>query len=185
VYDPDVARCTGYLLVLLAPLAMGSDCEGNACPPAAPPMSAARAKEIDPAIVTGLAVSTTHVFGDCRPGDPAASVSVCGMSTGPCARERAPLRVFVVPVNVSVAIGEQCAPAFSVDDTSAPAAFDGYASDLGELVVPLESGRYTLFISADDRCAVCALSEEGGACTVDIQSGVVTVRELVLDRSTH
>ncbi len=172
-------------LVLLTPLAAGGSCEIQTCPPADPPMTPARAKEIDPTIDTGLAVSTTHVFGDCRAMDSAPSTGRCGGSDGRCAREREPLRVQIVPVNVSVPIAPACAPAFDVDDLSQVAVFDGDASDRGELVIRLDPGRYTLYVSADDRCAVCALTDEGGACSVAITRDSVLVRELVLDQSSH
>ena len=179
-----VARCTRLALALLAPLLIGADCAGSTCPPAAPPMSAARAKEIDPTIETGLAVSTTHVFGDCRPAEPTEPASTCN-TDGPCARERQALRVLVVPVNVSVPIAPACDPTLAVEDASAASIFDGRASEDGELVVALDPGRYTLLISSDDRCALCALAEEGGACTIDITAGNVTIRDLVLDRSSR
>jgi hypothetical protein len=172
------------MLLVLAPALLGADCgAGIACPPAAPPMTSARAKEIDPGVETGIAVSTTHVFGDCRPGDPEAP-SACG-DTDLCARRREALRVFVVPVNVSMPVAERCDPALSVEDAAEVAVFAGSASDQGELVISLEPGRYTLLVSADDRCAVCGLLEEGGACTADVERGKITVRDLVLDRSTH
>jgi hypothetical protein len=179
-----VARCTRLALGLLAPLLMGADCPGSTCPPAAPPMSSARAKEIDPTIETGLAVSTTHVFGDCRPADPTQPTTTCN-AAGPCARERQALRVLAVPVNVSVPIAPECEPALAVEDAAEEAVLDARASEEGELVAALEPGRYTLLISSDDRCAVCALAEQGGACTIDITAGSVTVRDLVLDRSSR
>jgi hypothetical protein len=182
VYDPRVARFLA--LCLLAPLLMGGDCAGITCPPAAPQMTAARAKEIDPTIQTGLALSTTHVFGDCRPADPATPAGTCG-DDGPCARRRSPLRVLVLPVNVSVPIAERCDPELAVEDGAEAAVFDGHASDQGELVIAMDPGTYALFLSSDDRCAACGLTQEGGVCTVDVLSGRLTVRDLILDRATH
>jgi hypothetical protein len=147
-------------------------------------MSESRAMEIDPTIETGLAVSTTHVFGDCR--DRAPTTPLCGKTAGgACASERQALRVLVLPINVSVPIAEACDPAFAIADAAEVAVVDQLASEDGELVAALSPGRYTLLISADDRCAQCALVEEGGACTVDVLGGSITVRDLVLDRSSR
>lgn len=146
-------------------------------------MTAARARQLDPTVETGLAVSTTYVYGDCRPTDDP-QPTPCGENTR-CARERQPLGVFVLPVNQSVPIDPACDPGLSVDDLDEAAAFTGTASDDGELVIRLEPGSYTIYIAASDGCAVCGLTENAGACTVDVTAGRVLTRDLVLDRSSR
>lgn len=174
------------LFCIVAALNLHGDCGGGTgCPPEPMlgPMTSARAAQIAPGVATGLAVSTTHVFGDCRPIEVGESSSC---ETNPlCARDRVPMRVFVVEVNQSIPVDPDCGGAFDVAALASRAAFDGRASDDGELVVGLEAGHYTVYASADDRCAVCGFTASDGSCRVEIFSGRVTARDLVVDEAAH
>lgn len=176
-------RSGTWVLIALSPLLAAGDCGPTPCPAQPAPITADRARQLDPTLETGLAVSTTYVFGDCRPAEGAAEVH-CGENPR-CARQRRPLSVFILPVNQSVPIDPACDPALAVSDLETHAVFSGVASEAGELAIPLEPGGYTLYVANDDRCAVCGLTEEAGACTVEITAGQILARDLVLDRSSR
>lgn len=168
---------------LLVALLAGGNCGTETCTRPAPPMTAARATEIAPGIETGIAVSTTYIFGDCR-AEEMDALLICG-SAERCAKQRRALRVFVVPLNTSLALGE-CAPALSVEDMAMKAVVDMATSEgSGELVVDVEPGRYTVYVTKDGRCAVCGLSEQAESCVVEVIGGRVTARDLVLDEATR
>jgi hypothetical protein len=148
-------------------------------------MTEMRAHEIDPSVTTGIAVSTTWVHGDCTAVPPPKNTPVCGDENLACARVRAPLRVLLVPVNTSVPTSMDCPQRFVVAELAMQATLDQKASAQGELVVEVGAGRYTIYISSDDRCASCGVVAVGSACTIDVAFGQLTVRDLVLDESTH
>lgn len=169
------------LLGLVALLGLCGCGGGGSCPrPSAPPlpMTEARAKEIDPATSTGVAVSTTEIRGDCR--TTTATVPVCGEL---CARRRGPFQVWAIAANVSVPSHPDCGPAPAELDGLTP--HRGTASALGELVLSLPPGRYSLYLAQGEDCAACGLERDGAGCSVDVQAGTLTVRDLVLDRATH
>lgn len=160
---------------------MGCGPGGGSCPrPSAVPlpMTEARAKAIDPLAAAGIAVSTTEIRGDCR--TTTATVPVCGAL---CARRRAPFQVWAVPANVSVPTRPACGPTPAELDGLTP--HRGTASAEGELVLALAPGRYSLYLALDGDCAACGLERDGAGCTVDVQPGTLSVRDLVLDRATH
>lgn len=166
-------------------LLLGADC-GDRCEPADLPvsMSETRAREIDPSIETGLAISTTLVIGDCRATASREADPSCGAGNPACSSARAPLRVLVLPVNVSVPMADACVSGFAVEDVARLAVFDGAASKDGELVAALEPGRYTLYV-ARDRCAFCGLESALAGCAFDVVLGRWVVRDVVLDLSTR
>lgn len=166
------------LAALLGPLGCGG---GGSCPrPSAPPlpMTEARAKELAPAISTGVAVSTTEIRGDCR--TTTATVPACGEL---CARRRAPFQVWAVAANVSIPSRPACGPTPRELDGLTP--HRGTASAEGELVLALPPGRFSLYLAQGGECAACGLERDGAGCSVDVQSGTLTVRDLALDRATH
>jgi hypothetical protein len=174
-----------FAALLLVATLTGADCGGTACKALPVPMTVSRAETLDPSVTTGIAVSTTHVYGDCRPvDDPLAPPPTCDQS-GPCARERQSMRVFLTPVNQSVPLSDLCPGGIAVSDLEANAAFAGRSSEDGELVASIAAGRFTLFVATDDRCAVCGLAGDAGACVVEITEGRITTRDLVLDRSSR
>jgi hypothetical protein len=154
-------------------------------------MTEARARELAPDVSTGLALSTTHVRGDCRPKPvasmPAEGAGACaGVADPDCARERAALRVFVVPVNVSVPVSEGCGGGFAAGDLAPHAVADRRASAGGELVIAVPAGGYRVYLGKDDTCAACGLDGVGAeACLVEVRAGKVTARDLVFDEATH
>lgn len=162
---------------------------GSTCPPQTvpAPMTERRAHQIDPAVVTGLAVSATHVFGDCRAIEPPRSTAAtCAVATNmACARARAPVRLLAVPVNMSIPLSPECEGRFSVSDLIPRALADRRASKDGELVIALPPGRYTIYLSLDDRCAACGLEAQRAACLVEVLLGQVATHDLVLDQSMH
>jgi hypothetical protein len=175
-------------LIAAATFSMGGNCGGGGgCPaPVLPqPMTEIRAHAIDPSVTTGVAFSTTHIFGDCRSDQPKPK-STCGTEANPaCAMDRAPLRVLVVPVNMSVPLSSDCPGAYRVRDLENVAVVNALASDAGELVKSVDPGRYQVAVSADDRCAACGLAEQGMGCFLDVVPSRLTVRDLVLDESAH
>ncbi len=163
---------------------------GGECPsvPAPVPMTEARARQIEPEVMTGIALSTTYVFGDCRPGAATGGVdtSACEVVTKPaCARERRAMRVLVLDVNQSVPVGDGCDGGYAVSALAERAAFDATSSDGGEVVAALPEGHYSVFVSADDACATCGIVTVEGTCEVAVARGRVTARDLVVDVSTH
>lgn len=148
-------------------------------------MTEARARELDPAVTTGLGLSATEVFGDCRPLPPPEMEQACGAPNPACARERAPLRVLVVPVNRSIARSDACPSGVEVSALLPHAVADRRASAGGELVLALPPGRYLAYLSRDDRCAACGAEADGAGCLIDVEAEAVTTRDLVLDRSTR
>jgi hypothetical protein len=182
-------RRSDAFLALFAPLLVAGSC-GEKCPPVIlpSPMTELRAKEIDPNIVEGIALSTTLVRGDCRAiADESEGGSTCAAAANPaCSRARAPMRVLLVEIETSVPYGEDACPGrFRVEDLAPIAALDARASAEGELVAPVGAGRYTLYVSHDDRCATCGLEESEGACVIEVPRGGLAVRDLVLDQSTR
>lgn len=191
-------KCLGALFLALGSvLLQGASC-GEPCPPRAPvplPMTENRAREIDPGVMTGLAVSTTYVHGDCRPpkdlrdgevsGDSAKAVDCVATVNAACAQERAPLRVLVTPVNVSLRRTEDCPERYLAAEIAAHAVVDLVASPEGELVVRLPSGTYAVFVSRDGRCAACGLPGGEETCVVDVTERRVVARDLVLDQAMH
>lgn len=174
-------------ILVVAAANVHADC-GSVCTPATQPvpMTAAQANRIDPSVTTGFAASTTYVFGDCRPvAATGVTTAVCeGDDDSICARERRPLRVFVLPVNQSVPIDEACGDGASVDELASRAVIDAKASEKGELVVALAAGHYLVFTTVDERCGVCGLSGDDG-CRIEVVDGRITARDLVVDASTH
>ncbi|MEQ9501995.1 MAG: hypothetical protein RIT81_34305 [Deltaproteobacteria bacterium] len=177
-----------FVLVALANL--HGDC-GAGCPtpPTPVPMTEARARKIDASVSTGIALSTTYVYGDCRPSASQGGVDTasCEVVTMPaCARERRPMRVFVLDVNQSVPVGDGCDGGYAVAELSERAALEVTSSDeLGEVVATLDAGFYSVFVTADDVCAVCGIVTIEGTCEVEIAPGRVTARDLVVDVSTR
>lgn len=176
-------------IVLFAPLLLAGDC-GTTCPPTAglpTPMTAARAAELEPTVATGIAVSTTHVTGDCRPIEAGGvAVEACAESVNPaCSRTRSALRLLVVPTGASVPIAPECGGGFSAAGAALVAVLDRRSSDAGELVVYLPDGTYRLLLTADDRCAVCGLSADGGPCLIDVFDGKISARDLLLDEASR
>lgn len=174
--------------LFLAALLISAACGETKCPPIElpQPMSEVRAKELDPNVTTGLALSATHIFGDCgpteideSPEDPCAGVRPA------CVSERAPLRVLVLPVNQSIPRSEGCASHVAVLDLAPRAIVDRRAAESGELVLALPAGRYLVYLSRDDRCAACGIEAQGTGCLADVAGGSVTARDLVIDRSTR
>lgn len=149
-------------------------------------MTEARARVLAPEVDTGLAVSTTSIHGDCRPRDEDPSPPRCDGEVGAlCVRGRAALRVQVVPVNVSVPLSRRCGRGAEAGALAALAAADGWSSAGGELVLALAAGRYTVHVSEAEGCAYCGSASSGETCEVDVESGRVSTRDLVLDRATH
>jgi hypothetical protein len=174
-------------VLLAAAWSTGGSC-GATCPPVMrpQPMTENRAREIDPTVTTGVAFSTTYVFGDCRKDQPQTATDKCGTTFNPaCVKERRPLRVFVLPVNTSVPVSERCPGAFAVEDLARIAVLDARASEGGEIVDAVAAGRHTVEVSSDDRCAACGLTDGGMGCLVDVTEGRLTIRDLVLDESAH
>lgn len=176
------------MLLLLAPLLAAGRCD-DGCPPEVVdvPMDEARARALDPGLVTGLAASTTYVRGHCAPGRPTEDdEDLCGARADlACSRERAPLRVILIPLGTSVPRSARCDGAYAVDELERLAALDARASEAGELVARVPAGSYALYLSADDVCASCGVGEAGAGCAVEVSEGGVTVRDLVLDVSTR
>lgn len=173
-------------LLIAASLSLGGDCGGcPALPPQPEPMTELRARELDPTLVEGVAVSTSYLAGDCSPKPQA--ISECGTADPDpyCTEGRAALRVLLLPVNVSVPRAPECEGGFAVADLTAVAVLDQRSSDAGELTAHLVAGRYAIYVSQDDRCAACALADAGTACLVEVPKGGILARDLVLDEATH
>jgi hypothetical protein len=148
-------------------------------------MTPARAKAIDPSVTTGLALSTTRVFGDCAPRSEPEEAAACQAGQDRCVSERAPLRVFAVPVNRSVVRSDACKSGVAVADLAPLALVEGHASSAGELVRSAAAGRYLVYLSEDGRCAACGVEALGEGCMLDVVFGEITARDLVLDRSSR
>ncbi len=148
-------------------------------------MTENRARELDPTLIEGFAVSTTYLAGDCTPKPQA--VSECGGADADpyCTEGRAALRVLLVPVNVSVPRSSDCGGGYAVADLTRLSVFDQRSSDAGELTAHLGAGRYAIYVSKDDRCAICGLSDAGTACLIEVPKGGILARDLVLDEATH
>ena len=110
------------------------------------------------------------------PADP------CG--DGLCLRGRAPLRVLVVPANVSVPVDARCEGAPWADALAGLAVADAQSSALGELVLALPAGVYSPYLARGDGCAPCG-DPGAGACAVVVTTGGVAARDLVLDEAAH
>lgn len=148
------------------------------------PMSPARARLISPEVGTGLALSTTHIHGDCRPR-PASEVPLGPCGDPRCRRERAALFVTVVPANSSVPLAAECGDAPRAEALAPLAAASGFASERGEIVFPLPEGAYRPFLSRGQTgCAPCGDPGEG-VCLVEVEAGEVAARDLVLDEAAH
>lgn len=170
--------------LLLSAGRCGGDCPAPVAEP--PPMTENRARELNPSITTGVALSVTLVTGDCRaPEAPVESDLACGSAATLCRRERAALLVLLVPINTSVPASAECDGAPAVDALRRLGAIEATASSAGELVVAAPAGRFTLYVSSDGRCAVCGLAEEVGTCLVAVPDGGLAVRDVVLDRSAR
>lgn len=164
----------------------GADCD--TCPPQVlpEPMTELRAKEIDPSVVEGFGVSTTWIAGDCRPSPRQKLVEGCMIKDDPtCLNERTAMRVLLVPTNISLPRTTECGDAFPVEALAASAIVDARSNEAGELVAAAPAGRYSLFISRDDRCATCGLADGGIGCLIDIPRGAIVARDLVLDEAAH
>lgn len=177
------------LLVALVPLLLAADC-GEDCTVAGlpQPMTEARARELAPSVSTGLALSTTHVRGDCRPRastDPAPTDACGRVHDLACLRTRAAMRVFLVPTGVSVPRSSSCSAGSDVAALAPLAVLDASTSEAGELVAAVPAGLYVLFISADDRCAVCGLASSDAGCVAEVPRGHLLVRDVVLDEAAH
>jgi hypothetical protein len=148
------------------------------------PMTEERGHQIDPGATTGLAVSTTEIFGDCR-------VPFMPMETDPCAgslvcvERRSPFLVIADPVNMSFSLTSTCGGDYALAEVTARASLVQRASSAGEAVLRLPAGRYTVYLSRDDRCAACGIEGQGEGCVIDVVDGHLTPRDLVLDRSTR
>jgi hypothetical protein len=172
-------------LCLAAWLSIGADCGG--CPKdqeLPKPMTENRARELDPSIVEGIGVSTTLISGDCRAV--MLGVPKCHAEANPqCFEGRVSMRVFLLPVNVSVPRSESCGDRFANTDLQALAIVDARSNDGGELTAHASAGRYAIYVSNDDRCAACGLADAGDACLIDVPTHGVVARDLVLDIATH
>lgn len=172
--------------VLAAFVFVGADCD--TCPPMElpQPMTELRAREIDPSLVEGFGVSTTWIAGDCRPDTRQKLVEGCTIKDDPrCLNERTSMRVLLLPTNLSLPQTAECGAAFPVEELAKVAVVDARSNEVGELVAAAPAGRYSLFISRDDRCATCGLVDAGIGCLIDIPRGAVVARDLVLDEAAH
>ncbi len=174
--------------LIAAYCSMGGSCGSDGCPPVdmSGPMTQARASEIAPDVSTGLALSTTFVFGDCRATELGEGEATCATVANPaCKRQREGLRVLVVPVNVSVAHAPGCGGA-RASDVAAVAIVDQPASDSGEIVITLPPGGYVVHLARQGESEGCtACGADVGGCLVEVPEPGVAVRDVVLDRATR
>jgi hypothetical protein len=98
---------------------------------------------------------------------------------------RSPLLVLADPVNLSLSLSSTCGGDYPVSELAAHATSMARASSAGEAVLRLPAGRYTVYLSRDDRCAACGIEGQGEGCLIDVIEGHLTPRDLVLDRSTR
>lgn len=149
-------------------------------------MTAARAEALAPEVETGLAVTTTHVYGDCRQAtmNMMMTESACP-NTQACAKARSGLTLLVAEANRSLPSGSGCGGAFDVAALRPALTGEWPAPESGELVVALVPGTYQLLVTSDGRCADCGVVGAGEPCVVTVERGQVTLRDLVLDRSTR
>jgi hypothetical protein len=178
-------RRGGWALAGLLAACAGDPGAGQDCgvPLDPGPMTPARASALAPEVRTGLGLSATWIRGDCRPRDPdAVPVDACG--AGLCLRTRAPLRILVVPANVSVPLSPACGGAPRADALAPLAVVDGVASPQGELVVAVPPGVYSPYLVAGAGCAPCG-DPGAGACAVVVEDGAVATRDLVLDEAAR
>lgn len=159
-------------------------CGNTPCPPAIEltPMTAGRAMALAPGIETGLAVTTTEIYGDCRQKPPSEEVACPGDEA--CAKVRGGLTLYVASANQSLPNGSTCGDAFEVDGL-APHLVAQTPAPGGEVVVALAPGTYLALLSGDGACADCGSFGAGEPCVVEVRRGQVTLRDLVLDRSTR
>lgn len=159
-------------------------CGSTPCPPGIEllPMTAGRAMALAPQVETGLAVTTTEIYGDCRE-KPMSEEAGCPGDEA-CARVRAGLTVYVAPANQSLPNGSSCGKAFEVEGL-APHLVAQTPAPQGEVVVTLAPGTYLALLSVDGLCADCGSFGAGEPCVVEVRRGQVTLRDLVLDRSTR
>lgn len=160
---------------------LGADC-GEPCTRTELPvaMTEARAKMLAPHVSTGLAVSTTHVYGDCA-AEEAPDPKACGLPER-CAKERGPFHVYVVSANGNLPKSDACPDGYATSDIEAVA--HQQASAAGEQVFELSPGRYGVLMSVDGLCAGCGLAG-APTCLLDVVAGQITARDLVLDRATR
>ncbi len=182
----------GLGLALLGLLSAGAQCGGeDRCPPQPglpTPMTAARARALDPSLRVGLALSVTHATGDCRPrpvGSMPPADPCLGPMAGLCDESRAALRVLVVPSGRSVPLDESCPNGFAVTDVAARAAAAGAASAAGEWVSALPPGSYAVLLSADGRCAACGAGTGLDACVVTVPPDGIVSADLLLDEAAR
>jgi hypothetical protein len=177
------AALIGVLVAAWA--SIGADCGG--CPPIQlpKPMTDLRARELDPSITEGVGLSTTLISGDCRPMV-MRQPSECGIDEHPrCFNARTSMRVLVVPTNISIPRSPACSDAFAVADLVPHAVADVRSSDGGEVAAAVVAGRYAVYVSKDDQCAICGLADAGAACLVDVPRGGIAARDLVFDEAAH
>ncbi len=135
-----------------------------------------------PEIETGLAVTTTEIYGDCREKVQSEEVGCPGDEA--CAKVRAGLTLYVAPANQSLPNGSSCGDAFEVEGL-APYLVAQAPAPEGEVVVALAAGTYLALLSVDGVCADCGSFGAGEPCVVEVRRAEVTLRDLVLDRSTR
>jgi hypothetical protein len=148
-------------------------------------MTEARGRELAPMVMSGLALSTTRVSGDCRPKPPDPSAADCLSSNLDCQRLRSPLWVAALDTNQSVPLDPSCGGDFLWADAARLAVSTGTASSGGELVLAAPAGRLRVLLSADRRCATCGIVGQGQACMADVLAGHLTPLDLVVDGSTR
>jgi hypothetical protein len=175
---------SNILLAIAASASVGADCGG--CPKVQlpEPMTENRVRELDPSITEGIGLSTTWIHGDCRavPQQP----PKCNEETTPaCFEGRVAMRVFLIPVNTAVPQSPECGEQFANSDLERLAALDVRTNDAGEVTAHVPAGRYSLYISQDDRCAVCGIADGGDACLIDVPRNGIAARDLVLDEAAH
>ncbi len=179
-------RGTAALLgVVLGALSSLASCSGERCEgvPLPVEMSLARAAELAPGVTTGVALSTALRATACPVSGPDGGAPVadpCGQDA--CGALRRAVEVLVVPSGVSIPRrSEGCLR--TREDLDGLAVARGTSSELGELVLALETGDVSLFlVDPVTGCAACGRVEVGEGCAVRVPARGLVVRDLLLDR---
>jgi hypothetical protein len=158
----------------------GERCPGDAVPA---PMTAARAAELAPGVSRGVALSISLRAAACPEANTdGGGVLAAGCSAADCGAQRRGLEVLALPLGTSVPRDDGACPR-RAEVLSPLATARGQASALGELVLPLEAGDYTLYlVDPATGCAACGRVEEGRGCAVTILAAGLVVRDVLLDR---
>jgi hypothetical protein len=170
----------GVLCASLAACGGGERCPGEAAPA---PMTTARAAELAPGVTRGVALSISLRAAACPEANLDGGVVLAvGCAAADCGAQRRGLEVLAVPLGASIPRDDGACPRRA--EALAPlAAARAQASALGELVLPLEAGDYTLYlVDPTTGCAACGRVEEGTGCAVTIPSAGLVVRDVLLDR---